>query len=113
MPPSAGLLLGLQDELQKERQEKLERHTKVLFSVMSHPLLVTIWSKEQQTLLFLPHRLDDDGRLEKIHLNNATRDSVLDIPLEQVQPFYRALRAITDIGNRPENMVAYKMDPGE
>lgn len=57
--------------------------------------------------------MDDDGRLEKIHLNNATRDSVLDIPLEQVQPFYRALRAITDIANRPESMVTYKMDPGE
>lgn len=58
-------------------------------------------------------RVDDNGRLEKIHLNNATRDSVMDIPLEQVQPFYRALRAITDIGNRPENMVTYKMEPGE
>lgn len=57
--------------------------------------------------------VDDDGRLEKIHLNNATRDSVLDIPLEQVQPFYRALRAITDIANRPESIVSYKMDPGD
>lgn len=67
----------------------------------------------KKILLHLLHRLDDDGRLEKIHLNNATRDSVLDVPLEQVQPFYRALRAITDIANRPENMVTYKMDPGE
>lgn len=75
-------------------------------------MLFTIWFIKE-TLLYLLHRVDDEGRLEKIHLNNATRDSVLDIPLEQVQPFYRALRAITDIANRPESMVSYKMDPGE
>lgn len=62
---------------------------------------------------FLCGSVDEDGRLLKVHLNNATRDSVLDVPLDQVQPFYRALKAITDIANRPENMVLYKMDPGQ
>lgn len=48
-----------------------------------------------------------------INYNNATRDSVLDLPLSQVQPFYRALRRYLDIMTRPENVVTYRMEPGE
>lgn len=57
--------------------------------------------------------MDAEGRVTKINYNNATRDSVLDLPLHQVQPFYRALRAYVDIMNRPENVVTYTMQPGQ
>lgn len=57
--------------------------------------------------------VDSEGRVVKINFNNATRDSVLDLPLHQVQPFYRALRAFVDVMNRPENVVTYKMEPGD
>ncbi|KAF7655725.1 hypothetical protein LDENG_00051670 [Lucifuga dentata] len=57
--------------------------------------------------------VDDEGQITRISLNNATRDSVLDLPLNQVQPFYRALRAYMDIMNRPENLVTFRMDPGD
>ncbi|KAK9542303.1 hypothetical protein VZT92_000178 [Zoarces viviparus] len=57
--------------------------------------------------------VDADGRVVRINYNNATRDSVLDLPVHQVQPFYRALRAFVDIINRGENMVTYKMIPGD
>lgn len=57
--------------------------------------------------------VDSEGRVERINFNNATRDSVLDLPLHQVQPFYRALRAFVDIMNRPENVVTYRMEPGD
>ncbi|MEQ2205733.1 hypothetical protein XENOCAPTIV_011678 [Xenoophorus captivus] len=53
------------------------------------------------------------GVITKINYNNATRDSVLDLPLHQVQPFYRALKAYVDIMNRPENVVTYTMEPGD
>ncbi|XP_061830823.1 gamma-butyrobetaine dioxygenase [Nerophis lumbriciformis] len=53
------------------------------------------------------------GRVVRINYNNATRDSVLDFPLYQVQPFYRALKAYVNVMNRPENMVTYKMEPGD
>ncbi|KAK5915706.1 hypothetical protein CesoFtcFv8_001272 [Champsocephalus esox] len=53
------------------------------------------------------------GRVERINCNNATRDSVLDVPLQQVQPFYRSLRAYVDTMNRPENVVTYRMMPGD
>ncbi|XP_063338049.1 gamma-butyrobetaine dioxygenase [Pelmatolapia mariae] len=57
--------------------------------------------------------VDADDRVVKINYNNATRDSVLDLPLHQVQPFYRALKAYVDIMNRPENVVTYRMEPGD
>lgn len=57
--------------------------------------------------------VDAEGRVTRINLNNATRDSVLDLPLEQVQSFYRALRALEDMMNRPENMVTLRMEPGD
>lgn len=57
--------------------------------------------------------VDNKGRVQRINFNNATRDSVLDLPVHQVQPFYRALRKYVDIMNRPENIVTYKMEPGE
>lgn len=57
--------------------------------------------------------VNPEGRVLRINYNNATRDSVLDVPLHQVQPFYRALRAYVDIMNRPENVVTYIMNPGD
>ncbi|XP_028257370.1 gamma-butyrobetaine dioxygenase [Parambassis ranga] len=57
--------------------------------------------------------VDENGRVVRINLNNATRDSVLDLPLHQVQPFYRGLKAFYDIMNQPDNVVAYSMQPGD
>ncbi|TKS69532.1 Gamma-butyrobetaine dioxygenase [Collichthys lucidus] len=57
--------------------------------------------------------VDGEGRVVRINYNNATRDSVLDLPLHQVQPFYRALKAYVDIMNRAENVVTYRMEPGD
>lgn len=57
--------------------------------------------------------VDFEGRVTSINYNNATRDSVLDLPLHQVQPFYSALRRYVDIMTRPENVVTYRLEPGE
>lgn len=57
--------------------------------------------------------VDCDGQVVRINYNNATRDSTLDLPLEQVQPFYSALRAYVDLMSRPENVVTYRMEPGD
>ncbi|XP_068580373.1 gamma-butyrobetaine dioxygenase [Cebidichthys violaceus] len=56
---------------------------------------------------------DPEGRVVRINFNNATRDSVLDLPVHQVQPFYRALRAYVDIMVRRENVFTYRMVPGD
>jgi len=63
-------------------------------------------------LVFFLTSVDSEGRVVRINYNNATRESVLDLPLHQVQPFYRALKAYVDIMNRPENVVTYVMEPG-
>ncbi|XP_029354728.1 gamma-butyrobetaine dioxygenase [Echeneis naucrates] len=57
--------------------------------------------------------VDNKSRVVRINYNNATRDSVLDLPLHQVQPFYRALKAYVDLMSRPENVVTYRMEPGD
>lgn len=49
----------------------------------------------------------------RINYNNATRDSVLDLPLDQVQPFYSSLKSFVELMNQRENMVAYRMEPGQ
>ncbi|CAL8352661.1 unnamed protein product [Merluccius merluccius] len=57
--------------------------------------------------------VDCEGQVSRINFNNATRNSVLDLPLHQVQEFYRALKAYVDILNRPKNVVTYRMEPGD
>ncbi|XP_065123739.1 gamma-butyrobetaine dioxygenase [Paramisgurnus dabryanus] len=57
--------------------------------------------------------VDTEGRVVRINYNNATRDSVLDLPLNQVQPFYSSLKAFVDLLSRPENVFTYKMKPGD
>ncbi|XP_046898683.1 gamma-butyrobetaine dioxygenase [Hypomesus transpacificus] len=57
--------------------------------------------------------VDNEERVVRINYNNATRDSVLDVPLHQVQPFYRALKAYVELMIRPENLVTYMMEPGD
>ncbi|KAJ0001866.1 hypothetical protein NQD34_001662 [Periophthalmus magnuspinnatus] len=57
--------------------------------------------------------VNSEGTVTRINLNNATRDSVLDLRVEQVQPFYRALKALEDMMNREDNMVTLRMEPGD
>ncbi|XP_026860576.1 gamma-butyrobetaine dioxygenase [Electrophorus electricus] len=57
--------------------------------------------------------VDGEGRVTRINYNNATRDSTLDVPLDQVQPFYSSLKTFVEVMNRPENVFAYRMEPGD
>ncbi|KAM9494945.1 gamma-butyrobetaine dioxygenase isoform 1-T2 [Clarias gariepinus] len=57
--------------------------------------------------------VDRDGRVVRINYNNATRDSVLDLPLDQVQPFYSSLKSFVELMRQPENVVTYRMEPGD
>lgn len=57
--------------------------------------------------------VDAEGKVRRININNATRDSVLDLPVDQVQRFYRSLRAFEDLMNQQENAVSFRMEPGD
>uniref|UniRef100_A0A8B9LMJ8 Butyrobetaine (gamma), 2-oxoglutarate dioxygenase (gamma-butyrobetaine hydroxylase) 1 n=1 Tax=Astyanax mexicanus TaxID=7994 RepID=A0A8B9LMJ8_ASTMX len=57
--------------------------------------------------------VDSEGRVVRINYNNATRDSTLDLPLDQVQPFYSSLKSFVELMNQPENVFTYRMEPGD
>ncbi|XP_048644474.1 gamma-butyrobetaine dioxygenase isoform X3 [Marmota marmota marmota] len=58
-------------------------------------------------------RLDDKGQVVRINFNNATRDTIFDVPVERVQPFYAALKEFVDLMNSKENKFIFKMNPGD
>lgn len=57
--------------------------------------------------------LDDKGQVTRINFNNATRDTVFDVPVERVQPFYAALKEFVDLMNCKESKFTFKMNPGD
>nr|XP_002709068.2 gamma-butyrobetaine dioxygenase [Oryctolagus cuniculus]XP_008267282.2 gamma-butyrobetaine dioxygenase [Oryctolagus cuniculus]XP_008267285.2 gamma-butyrobetaine dioxygenase [Oryctolagus cuniculus] len=57
--------------------------------------------------------LDDKGQVVRINFNNATRDTIFDIPVERVQPFYAALKEFVDLMNSKEFKFTFKMNPGD
>ncbi|XP_023974656.1 gamma-butyrobetaine dioxygenase [Physeter macrocephalus] len=57
--------------------------------------------------------LDDKGQVVRINFNNATRDTLFDVPVERVQPFYAALKEFVDLMNCKEFKFIFKMNPGD
>ena len=53
------------------------------------------------------------GRLKRINWSNFARDSRIDLPLEEVEPLYRAMKEYDDILNDKDVCINYKMKPGE
>nr|XP_015194132.1 PREDICTED: gamma-butyrobetaine dioxygenase [Lepisosteus oculatus] len=81
---------------------------------VSGRLSARLWERVRDARLSPPAgSVDADGQVVRINYNNATRDSVLDAPLEQIQPFYGALKAFVDLMGRPQNLVTYRMEPGD
>ncbi|XP_062951970.1 gamma-butyrobetaine dioxygenase [Cynocephalus volans] len=57
--------------------------------------------------------LDDRGQVIRINFNNATRDTIFDVPVERVRPFYAALKDFVDLMNSKEFKFTFKMNPGD
>uniref|UniRef100_A0A8C8AXW8 gamma-butyrobetaine dioxygenase n=1 Tax=Otus sunia TaxID=257818 RepID=A0A8C8AXW8_9STRI len=57
--------------------------------------------------------VDSRGQAVRINYNNATRDTVFDIPAEKVRPFYAALKEFNDLLNSTEHKFTYKLKPGD
>ncbi|XP_068256059.1 gamma-butyrobetaine dioxygenase [Nyctibius grandis] len=57
--------------------------------------------------------VDSRGQAVRINYNNATRDTVFDIPAEKVRPFYAALKEFDDLLNSAEHKFTYKLKPGD
>ena len=61
----------------------------------------------------LKNRLDDKDQVVRINFNNATRDTIFDVPVERVQPFYAALKEFVDLMNCKDFKFTFKMNPGQ
>ncbi|XP_009991319.1 PREDICTED: gamma-butyrobetaine dioxygenase [Tauraco erythrolophus] len=57
--------------------------------------------------------VDSRGQAVRINYNNATRDTVFDIPAEEVRPFYAALKEFDNLLNSAEHKFTYKLKPGD
>ncbi|XP_052548415.1 gamma-butyrobetaine dioxygenase [Tympanuchus pallidicinctus] len=57
--------------------------------------------------------VDYRGQPVRINFNNATRDTVFDIPAEEVRPFYAALKEFNDLLNSTEHKFTFKLKPGD
>ncbi|XP_078738888.1 gamma-butyrobetaine dioxygenase [Lampetra fluviatilis] len=58
-------------------------------------------------------QLDEQGRVQRINLNHATRDSVLDVPLRAVRPLYAALSRFSALTESPRNQITFTLRPGD
>ncbi len=56
---------------------------------------------------------DVKGRLKTINWSHFARDSHMDLNLEEVEPFYEAMRAYEDIINSEDHFIRHKMAPGD
>ncbi|KAI8519039.1 Gamma-butyrobetaine dioxygenase [Branchiostoma belcheri] len=65
--------------------------------------------REKHTII----SLDDQGNVQAINYNDQIRDSILDLPADQVQSLYDALKAYNTIMYLPKNCVRHKMAAGE
>ncbi|XP_078663612.1 gamma-butyrobetaine dioxygenase-like isoform X2 [Branchiostoma floridae x Branchiostoma belcheri] len=65
--------------------------------------------RERRTII----SLDDQGKVKSVNFNDPARDSILDLPEDQVQSLYDALKAYNTIMYLPKNCVRHKMAAGE
>ncbi|XP_019631942.1 PREDICTED: gamma-butyrobetaine dioxygenase-like [Branchiostoma belcheri] len=57
--------------------------------------------------------LNEKGEVARICYANQLRSALMDVPVERVQPFYRAMRAWDDILYHPDNCILMKLNAGE
>ncbi|XP_078693323.1 gamma-butyrobetaine dioxygenase-like isoform X1 [Branchiostoma floridae x Branchiostoma belcheri] len=57
--------------------------------------------------------LNDQGEVQSVSFSDQARDSILDLPADQVQPFFDALKAFDTIMYLPRNCLRFKMAAGE
>uniref|UniRef100_A0A6I8PEZ6 gamma-butyrobetaine dioxygenase n=1 Tax=Ornithorhynchus anatinus TaxID=9258 RepID=A0A6I8PEZ6_ORNAN len=97
---------------------KLKEQNPTAFQILSSTLVdfADIGIDYCDFLVQSKHRiieLGDRDQVVRINFNNATRDTVFDIPVENVQPFYAALKEFVDLMNSQESKFTFKMNPGD
>jgi gamma-butyrobetaine dioxygenase len=57
--------------------------------------------------------LSPDGELIAIRFNNRSAAPITDVPYEDMENYYKAYRAFSNIINDPKLAVNFKLNPGE
>jgi len=57
--------------------------------------------------------LSPDGELIAVRFNNRSAAPIIDVPYEDMENYYKAYRAFSDIINDPTLAVNFKLNPGE
>ena len=57
--------------------------------------------------------LSPDGEIIAIRFNNRSAAPITDVPYEDMEDYYKAYRAFSDIVNDPKLAVNFKLNPGE
>ena len=57
--------------------------------------------------------LSPDGELIAIRFNNRSAAPITDVPYKDMESYYKAYRAFSDIINDPQLTVSFKLNPGE
>ena len=57
--------------------------------------------------------LSPDGELIAIRFNNRSAAPITDVPYEDMENYYKAYRAFSNIINAPTSAVNFKLNPGE
>jgi len=58
-------------------------------------------------------RLNENGEVAQIAYSTHGRDSFMQLPLEDVEPFYEALKRFTDLLYDPANVFEIKLKAGK
>ena len=57
-------------------------------------------------------RLNDNGEIDQINYNNQIRDTIQNLPADQVVQVYKAMKAYDDLLYHEKNAITYKLKPG-
>ena len=78
-----------------------------------HTYSYSVQSLLLNTYIFVVNSFDCQGDLKRINWSHFARDSRLSVPVHQVEPLYRALKAYDEILNDDKIAIKYKMRPGK
>lgn len=57
-------------------------------------------------------RLDEQGEFKTLAYNDQTRSPYMNVPVEEVNKIYQALKKFNEFLYRKENFIDYKLQPG-
>lgn len=93
---------------------QLKRHHPDQFRLLSS-VKIDFCSSSHNSLLMSRHptiKLDDSGEVIQIHYSTRSRDTFSRLPLDEVEPLYRALKTFAGLLYDPQNLMELQLKTG-